>query len=51
MKLEASRFMGPRDSTAMGWKMYWFFSALYFATLPVAANSATALAEAVADCM
>jgi len=25
--------MGPRDSIAMGWKMYWSSSALYFATL------------------
>jgi len=31
--LRASEFMGPRDSIAMGWKMYWSSSALYFATL------------------
>jgi len=48
--LRASQFMGPRDSTAIGWKVYWSSSALYFATLRVAANSATAPAEAVADC-
>ena len=36
--LRASQFMGPRDSTTMGWKMYWCSSVLYFATLRVAAN-------------
>ena len=43
-RLRASQFTGPRDSTAVGWKMYWSSSALYFA-----ANSVTAPAEAVAD--
>jgi len=33
--LRASQFMGPRDSTAVGWNMYWSSSMLYFATLRV----------------
>jgi len=43
--LRASQFMGPSDSTAMGWKMYWSSSVLYFATLWVAAILATAPTE------